>query len=62
MKYVIYRKSDNLYYTGKHWSENRKAIFNRNIMAAKVYKSYDEAQKSADNLNEDSLIITRYFR
>lgn len=38
MRYIIYSKADNLYYTGKDCPDNGMAIFNRNIMAAKVYE------------------------
>lgn len=62
MRYVVYRKKDNLYYTGKMWPENSKPIFNRNILSAKVYDDAEEAHKDIIELAQDGLIITEYYR
>lgn len=62
MRYIIYSKADNLYYTGRDWPDNGMAIFNRNIMAAKVYEDAEEAQRELVRLDRNGLIVTEYYR
>lgn len=62
MRYIIYSKAENLYYTGKDWPDNGMAIFNRNIMAAKIYEDAEEAQREVTRLNRKGLIVTEYYR